>query len=1067
MGSLRFMSIIVTFELRRLWRRQTTIFYASFFMLAGLFLMAGSAGVFGPGSSSEIIANAPFDIFSYVRLASWPLILLIAVFSAQVLGDDYSLRQNQLIYALPVPGATYFMAKHVVVGLSVAVLALLFLFGLVVGTQLPGLEQTKLLPFTASPYLQLYFVYLLPGIFVYSSAVVLSIALTRQATVGIYIIFCLLLLRELLSGMIAASWLDPMAVQQLAETAALLTTGQRDSSTLPMLWHGLRQPWLLAILVLLPLLLNGHLRLRQGWRPALKKIAKAKSTRRKTAAAPLQPIFTSRSQWYRLLVIAKHDFLFFLRQPFLWLLLLLAAGLVLVSIMQLKPQGPDAIIPVTWFAIGYPLLFYRIFLALLTFLFATILSDRTRRAGMDELVLVTPVSSAAFTGANLTVLILMQGVFLLLLWLIAITVQVLNGVPIEPFLAWQFILFEWPALLVWAVTAVFTTNLIRQKWLAFFLLALLPFAVAGIISLGLDFPLLHFNRSPVDAFYLRYSDFNGFGHSLPLFLHFQFFWLLVAAILAILAIVIYPRQHGNLADQLRQWADYFPYKWAFLPLLLIFLAIAGQAFFMLSQRAYATEAPLDKDKRSFDQRQQASYGRLAELAKPAIDSLVLQLDIYPGTRHFTASGHYLLRNHTAAAIDTLLLRVGFDEETHFLEREWVLLHFDPLLRIAVVRARQSFLPGMTKRLFFRSTSISNQLWQQESNVLSNGTLLRSDFLPRLGLWPLAEWPLPEKASRQKSYYWPEAGRFAYRLSLSTDIDQTPLAPGIRVGRDEVIESNGQLRRRAEFRSYGKVKPALTFLSGTYVHSVDSSDGIVLHFYYHPGHHHALARLRAGVKAALTHNRQVFGDLPYREIRLVEFSRQVGSFATLTGNLMAISELRLLSAPGTTATAKHDLAFYVAAHEMCHYWWGDALMPAAAAGATMLTESISEYLTTQIYAQAFTQAKANDFLNWQAKRYRRGLASGGQQVALIHVRPGDDHIAYSRGALVFAHLRDVLGQDEVNRRLQAFFAHFQQQSDVYPFATDLLPWLKTGLDEKMQSEIDSLFTLPAPSLEVLN
>ncbi|MBL0052998.1 MAG: hypothetical protein IPP29_16560 [Bacteroidetes bacterium] len=99
----------------------------------------------------------------------------------------------------------------------------------------------------------------------------------------------------------------------------------------------------------------------------------------------------------------------------------------------------------------------------------------------------------------------------------------------------------------------------------------------------------------------------------------------------------------------------------------------------------------------------------------------------------------------------------------------------------------------------------------------------------------------------------------------------------------------------------------------------------------------------------------------------------------------------------------DLSFYVAAHELSHHWWGNQVSPADALGATMITESMAEYITAKIYEKKYGKQGALKFLKIQRIRYLSGRANETEQEPPLYlVNPEQSYISYGKGAIASIH-----------------------------------------------------------------
>ncbi len=251
-------------------------------------------------------------------------------------------------------------------------------------------------------------------------------------------------------------------------------------------------------------------------------------------------------------------------------------------------------------------------------------------------------------------------------------------------------------------------------------------------------------------------------------------------------------------------------------------------------------------------------------------------------------------------------------------------------------------------------------------VSSNGSFLRTDILPRFGYFPDKEALLPTDSLASKvSFYSSDAHLIDLETTISTNAEQTAIAPGYL---QKHWTENG--RNYFQYKTDQKIKLAAAFNSGIYNLKKETYKGIELEVYHHPNHYQNIDRMMDGLKAAIDYNSQHFSPYQHREARIIEFPLTEGSYATTMANSIPTSEWRFVL-NNASASDKIDLSFYVPAHELTHQWWGNQVIPANARGAKMLTESITEYITLQLYKGYYGQERADQFLEVQKQRYLHG------------------------------------------------------------------------------------------------
>lgn len=232
-----------------------------------------------------------------------------------------------------------------------------------------------------------------------------------------------------------------------------------------------------------------------------------------------------------------------------------------------------------------------------------------------------------------------------------------------------------------------------------------------------------------------------------------------------------------------------------------------------------------------------------------------------------------------------------------------------------------------------------------------------------------------------------------------------------------------------------IKFVFSVLSAEYALLQEYYRDVDLRIYHHPQHTYCLPQMLAGLKAALDYNTAFFGEYQHQQAQIIEFPRSEGTYATTAANCIPISEIRFINDSRNPADGAVDIAFYVAAHELSHAWWGNQVVPADALGATMLTESIAEYITAKVYERQYGQKSALQFLEIQQNCYRAGRADAHEEeLPLVLVGPDQSYIAYGKGALAFYRLSERIGEANLNAALRLFLKKKQVSRPALPHRT---------------------------------
>ncbi|MBI1192330.1 MAG: hypothetical protein GC205_04050 [Bacteroidetes bacterium] len=1080
---------IFFFELWQWLRRWPFYGYAAFFFLMALVSMAGAAGAFGAGEGQVAAAaaepaNAPLSLYQFALFFNKLLLLLLPVFIGTTLHKDFQSNAHALLYAYPMAKRAYLLAKFSSGFMLVALVAALVLLGLFCGTLIPGIPSQNLWSGTLLPYGQLYVLYLLPNLLVFGVLVFAVVLLSRNIYAAFIVVLLMGLLREAamraMGGTSAGLLLDPLGD---APTQAVVRYWTPEEA----LVHGLPFSGALLANRLFWLVLGAigfaaayrsfsfsQVAALWGW-PArltktslrsLPKLEGGLQVRQRQGAllrVVLPPIVFNHAlgaQARTAFQLAWLD-LQFIAQSGAFVSIVLA-GIVFVGVLlfQINPQTDTKVLPATWFILGFPVFFFSFLIQLLTFLYAGVLVQRARAARMADLVAVTPVHNLTLWASKFLALVGMQSLLLSLLLLLGIGTQLYQGYSDIQLGQYMFSLFVFHGIgfVVWALMALFVQTLVASVYPALFLLILLWLGVGELPSLGISEHVFRFNDVPHSDSFLYASDLSPRGFGQRVYFLYRSYWLLFGGLLACVSLLFWSREHSlGWRERLAFARRRFGLAQAVTIGLLSVGVLAFGAWGYRMERAEAQTLPRNEQKLLADF--QARFARLAHVPQPRIAALSVALDFYPEQQRFRAKGHFVLHNRNAVPVDTLLLKCSFDEYTEvWFDDPVQKLIVDTIFHFTVYPLHPPLAPGDSMLLHFDIRNKANTLLTQNSNVLDNGTFLKSDIFPSIGYFAETEPSLPEAASTLRHYQRSDEDGIRYEAVLSTSIGQTAVTAG-----SPLRSWTKDDRHYVHYKMPQPVKFVLGFHSGEFNVMRERYRGVELAIFHHPTHRACLASMMAGLKASLDFSTQHFGAYPYGQISIVEFVRAEGSYATTSGNVISMSELRFIH---NTDAEFLDLPFYVAAHELAHQWWGNQVIPAEAFGATVLTESIAEYVSVKVYEQAFGRAKALRFLEQQRVRYRQGRAEAGSastpDVPLYLASAEQTYLTYGKGALAFYTLQEAWGEAELLAALGTFLQQ-HRGGPPYPTSLDLLEHLKTAAPAHLHGLIGHLLERPEPEL----
>jgi len=568
-------------------------------------------------------------------------------------------------------------------------------------------------------------------------------------------------------------------------------------------------------------------------------------------------------------------------------------------------------------------------------------------------------------------------------------------------------------------------------------------------SLGIQSDIFRLNHLPP----ILYSDFQGYNGSLAHYLRLSTYWLVFAIIIGALTLLAWRRGSVESFKERK-----FLLRNRITKAITFSLSLSILIFILMSWTVLKEEENERQNtvaNSHFENRLstfKADWGHYANMTQPKIKNIELTLNIFPETKILSAHGNYQLVNDSKEVIDTILIRTGYDEVTNLsLESVASLIKSDDTFKNFLYVLSKSLYPQDTLLLNFDIQNISNTSITRNSNVLSNGTYVTHDILPRIGYQFFDnEPPVSDASVNYVNYFHRDADYVNLETTMSTIGDQVAIAPG------HLISKSKEGKRVVfKYQTPTPVKMNFSFHSGRFERFIEDYGDIQLEIWYKKGHNHNLTQMMNGVKAALDFNSNLFDSYPYNEIRIIEFPHTEADYAaTLTANNIPVSET-LFGVNNAAMKEKYNLPFYVLAHELTHEWFGNQVMPAAAEGAKMLTESLTEYITLRLYRDNHGPETAQNFLQTQYDRYNRGKKREcGTENPLYKVTTDQQYIAYGKGAIAFNEIEKKIGESKMNEILKSYIDIYSDTVKYYPSSQDLIDLIYVNIDSTEYKFIDS-------------
>ncbi|WP_022824392.1 ABC transporter permease/M1 family aminopeptidase [Hymenobacter norwichensis] len=1098
---------IFLFELKyRLKRPATWIYFIILFLMAFLLVTAAGGG-FGAGvnvsiggDGQAVKINAPFSVTITVAVLSVFGVIIASSLMGNPVYRDFEYRTHPLFYTTPISKIGYLGGRFV----GSYLIAVLVFSGIGVGAGLasvmPWLEHDRFLASTPlGTYVWPYLMMVLPNL-LFTGAIFFTMATLTRNILSTYIGAVLLLvaylvstayLEDLKNEHLVAS-LDAFGLSALNFTTRYWTAAEKNSQLLPLSSYLLlnRAVWLSVGLGLLAYCYTrfrfSALASEKVSRKARRELA-AEAQAEAGVARPLglqlprvTQVFSggmSLRQWWSL---TQLEFRGIVRSRYFAAIAGAGVIFLLANASQVGKTFDTPTFPVTSEVVQLTLGSFFLFQLAIIIFYSGELVWRERQAGVAQIADAVPVPSWVPFLSKLMALWLVQVVLLTIVMVCGILIQTFKGYfhyEIPLYLRALF-LFQLPFLMLMCVLAMVTQVVVNNKYLGFAVVVV--YYVANIFrgQLGLGHRLLGYGGGSNPG---PYSAMNGYGHFLPAFWWTKLLWAGVALLLVLAATLLWVRgtdTTGRLQEARRRWSTG---STATLVLGLLISLGTGAFIFYNTNVLNEYRSPKENEKRQVAYEKQ--YRRYKNVRLPRITAVSLNTDLYPSTRAVRFRGQFMLVNKHAQPLDTVIVSVPVEQHPRVRHLavgapgQATLALNDTTFGFRLYRLARPLAPGdslpLDLDLFYQERGFPNS--GSNTDLVYNGTFINSGYLPGLGYREDAELsgdqdrknyglkPKPRMANvndlkaRQNTYISNDADWIRFRTTVSTEADQTAVAPGYL--RKEWVQDG----RR--YFTYVMDRPMLnfyTFLSARYKEYKDQwvdSVGqrtIPITIYYQPGHEYNLKRMAAGAKDALAYCSRNFSPYQHQQLRILEFP-QYQAFAQSFANTVPFSEaIGFVADVDDQNPEDLNYPYYVTAHEVAHQWWAHQVIGGNVQGSTLMAESMAEYSALMVLSHHNGPTTMQRFLKFDMNRYLQGRAFEQKKEVPLALVENQQYIHYRKGSVVMYALQDYMGEAKLNGALKQYVAAVGYQQPPYTNSPEFIGYLRRAAPDSLQPFLTDMF-----------
>ncbi|WP_190304068.1 ABC transporter permease/M1 family aminopeptidase [Paenimyroides baculatum] len=1076
---------IFNFETKRWFKNWQFYLYFILFFALSFGLMAGAIGYFDAltvTTSSNTVMNSPIAISSLMGGIVNLLNFIIPVVIGTTVYRDFKYNTHTLLFAYPFNKFQYLIGKFLSGFLITVIITFSIGLGFLLATLLPFANPDLLGPINLSAYFQSYLIFVLPNIFFIGALIFMLVTLTRNQYIGFIFVIVLLFIPAIIGSLttnvddkFVASLLEPFGNQALSYVTKYWTIDEQNTLLIPLddviiynrlIWIGVGVLALVATYFSFsfsqsPITIGRKRKAERITKNNFGSIIKINLPKVSYSYSFISNLKTA----FRL---SKFEFKSIVKNWIFISLMIILLIFILVSSYSLGEMFGTKTYPVTWKVIDLVKGNLDFFLSILVFLFSGVLLNNATSSRMNLLIDSTPVPNWSLLLSKFIALVEMVCVVFL--------VGILSGVLIQAYLGYynfelgqyfsEFFGLQLIDYVILILLSLFIQAFFRNYFIGFFIIfivvQMLPFAIG---KLGIEQAVFHLNSDPGYS----YSDMDGYG-TVRGYFYYKLYWLLFGFVLYGLTLLFWRRGIlSNAKERVQLFVKRFKPAVA-VPLVVALLAFVGLGSALYYQEVklepYYTAQEYEKQQVDFEKK----YKKFEKHAQPRIVDVKVDMDIYPNQRNYKAVVNYVMVNKSDKAIDSLFINYGKNLKKITFGKDNKRVLNDTVMKFDIYRLNQPLNPGDSLKVQMVVENKSNTWLQDRSPIIENGTFINNGMFPSFGYSDSAEIQdndvrkkynlaprermaaTDDPEARKNTYISNEADWITFETTVSTAGDQTAIAPGYL---QKQWQKDG--RNYFHYKMDQKMLNFYAFNSARYEVKKEKWNNLNLEIYYHKGHEYNLDRMMDALKKSLAYYSENFGEYQHKQARIIEFPRTMGTFAQAFANTMPFSEaIGFIADVDSEDPDAVDYPFSVVSHEMAHQWWAHQVIGANVKGATLLSESLSEYSSLKVLEKEYGKFQMRKFLKDALDNYLMGRTREWKEENPLMYNENQQYIHYNKGSLVLYAMSDYLGEKRFNDILKAYVSQVKFQEAPYTNSIEFVNHLKANTPANLQYLITDMF-----------
>lgn len=1067
---------IFCFEIR-FWLRSWMVWIFLLIVTGIAFGATGVNGVFSAFSNSH--RNAPLVIETLY--AYWGLLTLLMsmAFVNSAATRDFSFHMHEILFSTPIKKLPFLGGRF----LGAALVSLIPMLGISLGVLLAGFapwaDPDKFGPLQWSAHLQAILTFAVPNTF-FIAAILFTIAVLARSELAsfvgaIAVIVCYLLARILTSDLqheAVGALLDPFGGRALAVITQYWSRAEINVRAVglsgALLWN--RLLWMFAGGALFTI---ACARFSFSERRIRGVSGPPDVTTTPMPSFSLPPVHIQPDPMAAFFDSFKIHSLGILKSTAFLVVMLLGLINCIVSLTFGVGAGyGNNALPVTWRVCEVLAGSVNLYGLIIVVYYSGVLVWKDRDQRMDEILDAAPAREWVAYVSRLAALLGVTAIIEVMAIVSGMGAQLWQGYHrLQPGLyAKELLLRDGSFFFFLAVLAFLVQVFARNKYAGYFISVVFLVGTGRIwAALNVATNMVRFGVRPS----VRYSDFFGDAPFRTSWNWYSAYWLFFCSLLGIATVMFWPRgKPGVWKSRWKDSARRFRRPWK-AAALLCFVSFAASAGWIYYNTNILRHEPGPKDLQRRQLAYEKNYQQFATLPLPRVRGVRFLVDIHPEKRGLILRADEIVFNPYSHPLDEIHFTLNPDYDTSITVPGASLFRDDPWLNYRIYRFDHALQPGEERTLHFTVTSRSRELENEVSNpeVTDNGTFVTSAIVPFIGYAGGNE--SGDAAARAKYGLTPRRLMPALERDCDADCREPYTPPGrsdwvdistvISTSSDQIAIAPGSLTRQWQeggrnYFEYRLDHPSLNFYcfaSARYEVARSEWNGVKLEVYYNREHPWNVQRMANAMRRSLEYYTRNFGPYFHKEARIVEFPR-TGNFAQSFPGTMMYSE-----SMGFIADLRDpdsiDTVFYLVAHEMAHQWWAHQVIGANMQGATLLSESLAQYSALMVMEREYGRDMMRKFLRYQLEYYLRfrGREGLGER-SLLTVERQQEYIHYGKGAMALYYLKEMIGEEAVNRALRSVLRRYGYAQPPYPASYSLVDALREQTPPNLQYLIEDLF-----------